>query len=298
MHFLLKDEPRTETLTRVEAMEPDLRAVTWLVFLDRNWGRDGLHTFFFLSGGDFAPQVLESLKHARLEREAAIFEHAMALFGSRFPVDETARQAFFAWSRPGRRSDSGGTIPNELNAFDHALMDDAHAFGSQEQLAERVGAYVESIPSLAAWANQAREKLTEEQRLNWLLSQLTVERDIRSETATWPRRYRQLLLIDMFNEELLNGGLHQFFFNSSGDYAPEVVAALRDFGLARHADAVQRSIDMFGQPYPLDRQMRFTHFKEWSDWDVKLNAPTEEIRDGEIEDTMLAIVKREGLLPR
>jgi len=300
---LLFKQERAETFAKIEALEPDLRALIWLVFLHDRWGRDGLHTYFFLYGGDFAPQVLQSLRHAKLDREAAIFSHAMALFGPHYPVAEEERKQFFAWGKPGRRVDEVTTIPNELNAFDHALMNDADAFGSREQLAERIAAYVERTASLTAWTDSARAKMTDEQRLDWLLQQLTVEsdnsEDIRAQIANWPKPYRQLFLLDLFNMEILNGGVHQFFFNSSGDFALEVVATMREVGLIRHADALQRAVDMFGRPYPSDREVRFGHFKEgWSDWDRKLNAPTDEIRDGEIDETMLAILKREGLMPQ
>lgn len=95
-------------------------------------------------------------------------------------------------------------------------------------------------------------------------------------------------------------GVHQFFANSSGDFAPEVVATMREVGLPRHADAVQRTIDMFDTPYPSDRDMRHErHFsKGWSDWDESLNAPTYEVDDGEIIGKMLDITKTEGLMPR
>lgn len=299
---LLFEDQRAETLARLEALEADLKALMWLCFLDQNWGRDGLHTFFFLSGGDFAPQVLAALRHAKMDREATVFSSAMALFGPVYPINEEERSKPFAWSQPGRRIDEFTTIPNELNAFDHALWDKGDEFGTQTAFAERISTYVEHTPSLLAWADKSRAQMSDGQRLNWLLRQLTVSswEDAGAEIAGWPKPYRQLFLLDLFNTEMLNGGVHQFFANSSGDFAIEVVATLREVGLLRHAEVLQRSIDMFDKPYPSDRNVRRERYfsKDWSDWDEKLNGPTADVDDGKVIEKMLEIAKQGGLLPQ
>ncbi len=69
-----------------------------------------------------------------------------------------------------------------------------------------------------------------------------------------------LYLLDLFNGEMLNGGVHQFFANTSGDLAQEVVVALREANLPKHADAVQKGVEMFASPYPVDRQIRGRYF--------------------------------------
>jgi hypothetical protein len=57
---------------------------------------------------------------------------------------------------------------------------------------------------------------------------------------------------------MLNGSVHQFFYNSAGRYAPEVVTAMRNIGLSTHADVVQRGIDIFRPPYSTDTAQRRT----------------------------------------
>jgi hypothetical protein len=290
---LIFEHERAETLAKIEATEPDLRALTWLAYLDEGLDRHNLHKVFVLNYGDFAPQILQSLQHARLEHEAAIFAQAMALFGPRYPLDQKEREPYFGpW----------GKHKHILNVFDHALMALAVSFGSRQRFAEQVTAYVERTPSLTAFADSSREKMTEEERLDWLLWHLPVTdwTNPRSAMAAWPTPYRQLFFLRIFNIEMQNGGVHQFFFNSSGDFAPEVVAAMREVGLLRHADALQRALDMFDKPYPSDNNERRRRYfeKDWSDWDEELNAPTYEVDDGEIGATMLAIAKHEGVLPR
>jgi hypothetical protein len=58
---------------------------------------------------------------------------------------------------------------------------------------------------------------------------------------------------------------------------------------------------MFASPYPVDRQIRSRYFfvnGETTEWDNKLDALTAEVDDGAIGAAMLAIAKREGLLPK
>ena len=71
--------------------------------------------------------------------------------------------------------------------------------------------------------------------------------------------------------EVDNGGLHQFFWNSTGVLAPEAVRAFRAIGLIEWADIVEEAMSFFGQPYPreqADRQKSLTdpltkNRKEW-----------------------------------
>ena len=67
---------------------------------------------------------------------------------------------------------------------------------------------------------------------------------------------RTLLAMEFFNAEFANGGVHQFFLNSSGAVAPEVYDAFRELGLERQAAIYKRGLDMFGSKYARDTQMR------------------------------------------
>lgn len=300
--MLRNPKERDAVLQQINALDPDVQALMWLSWLNDQWGRDGLHTFFFRDGGDHAPAVLAALRHAGLDREATVFAEAMALFGPNYPTDQAARERAFAWSRPGRRIDAYTTQPNEPNAFDRVLMRKAEEFGTQDSLAQRIAAYVESTPAARAWSERTRAHMSDEERLDWLLDRLAAMAQSASgaDLSTWPRAYRQLRLMAELNAEQLNGGVHQYFYNSSGDAAPETVAVLKEAGLPRHAAALQRSVDLFGTPYPTDTQARReSHFhKPWSDWDEKLNAATDDIDDGGLHEKMLEIAQLEHLLPR
>jgi hypothetical protein len=54
---------------------------------------------------------------------------------------------------------------------------------------------------------------------------------------------RVFLLILELESEVNNGGFHQYFYNSSGTLAPNVVDALKTIGAETTADIVQRAIN-------------------------------------------------------
>jgi hypothetical protein len=64
-------------------------------------------------------------------------------------------------------------------------------------------------------------------------------------------------LVDALEDEVNNGGFHQFFFNNAGDNTEETIQALEAIGAARMADIVRRAAAMFpgGMP-PKDRFLR------------------------------------------
>jgi Domain of unknown function (DUF4375) len=297
---------RAAALAKVEALEPNLRQLVWLVWVLRVWGSDpdeGMHTFFYLWGGDFAPQVKDALAKAGLTQQATAFTGIMDAFGPIYPLDQTTREKPFAWSQPATRIDEQTTQPQPLNAFDKRIIALGLQFGGRAEYGRALEGVVRGNPVLTAWASEARAAFPEDDRLRWLVRQLYVAapEDMAKRTASWPAPYRQLYMLDIFNAEMLNGSVHQFFSNSSGNLAPDVATALREAGLPKHAEAVEAGMAMFGSPYPVDRKRRGTFlFKDEksTDFDDKLYQLTGAVDDGEIGPAMLAIGKAAGILPR
>lgn len=60
-----------------------------------------------------------------------------------------------------------------------------------------------------------------------------------------------LYATSMFDGEVGNGGVQQFFDNSSGALAPTVRDALQDMLLSSYAHSVGKIIDAFGVPFPV-----------------------------------------------
>jgi hypothetical protein len=172
------------------------------------------------------------------------------------------------------------------------------AFGSAADLQAAIRSYIDRTPSLVEWARQARAKIGDEDRLSYLTDQLHAMDDATIDRL--PKPLKEIFVVDSFNAEMLNGGVHQYFFNSSGKYAPDAVLALRDLGLNGLADAVQRGIDMFSKPYPTDTaRRRQLHFgKDWSEWDERLSSLTDEVDDGTMTPALISLAKRENLLPK
>lgn len=56
--------------------------------------------------------------------------------------------------------------------------------------------------------------------------------------------------------DIKNGGLHQCFWNTTGMFAPEAVCGFEDLGLHDTKTVVQSAADLFGMPFPRNRQTR------------------------------------------
>ena len=56
--------------------------------------------------------------------------------------------------------------------------------------------------------------------------------------------------------EVVNGGLEQYFSNSTGILAPEAVLGFQRIGRLELAAALQNAMALLGEPYPRERQER------------------------------------------
>jgi hypothetical protein len=56
--------------------------------------------------------------------------------------------------------------------------------------------------------------------------------------------------------EVVNGGFHQFFSNTTGLLAPEAVEGFRAIGVVAWAEILAEAMWHFGTPYPRDRDER------------------------------------------
>ncbi len=65
--------------------------------------------------------------------------------------------------------------------------------------------------------------------------------------------------------EICNGGLHQFFSNSTGILAPESLAGFRAIGLLKWAAVLEEAMGFFGRPYPRERSARLERLSQMAD---------------------------------
>jgi hypothetical protein len=301
---------RDAYLAALAKIDPDVRRMVLLEFLRAQSGvgveLDALHTFFFLDGGDVAPEVGEALREAGMERQYRAFEEAMALFGPNYPLARTEREKNFAWSQPGTPIDAVTTIPQPLNAFDHKMLDASERFGSRREFEQALDAYVGATPFLTERVDRARDRLNLQTRLNWLTGKLQSRVDLyhspaelARSLAVLPNPYRTLAALSFFSDEYYNGGIEQFVMNSSGALAPDVAAGLRELGLRRDADVLDKVVGLFPPPYPVDRQQRQSLLRQHKDWDEMLTKATApEAEHGDLTGAMVDFAITEGILPR
>lgn len=89
---------------------------------------------------------------------------------------------------------------------------------------------------------------------DWLLKQgtgISIEDELIPETVTrLGRPHIHLYVTVIFDVEVANGGLPQFFENSSGALAPFVRDALQEMELGHYATIMAQIINAFGPEYP------------------------------------------------
>lgn len=269
-------DPPATFMASLAPLDADMRTLVLVDVLRDRLGRDGLHTFFFLSAAQHAPAIRDALAAGGLKREHELFVKALDLFGPDYPVDNEARAKRFSYS----------SLDTPLNDFDVKMMEIARSFASRDALAKAMVAYVERTPVLWQKIEAKRAQLGEVARLRYLNQALVLRNNLWDKTdaevvkalASLPTEHRTLLVMDIFNAEFSNGGVHQFFFNSSGTVAPEVYEAFRELGLERQAAIYKRALDMFPGKYLRDLQKRRDKFfsEEWGAWDERLQKLTDE----------------------
>ena len=83
---------------------------------------------------------------------------------------------------------------------------------------------------------------------------------------TLTKEARRVYLLSMFIGEMNNGGFDQFFFNSLGDLAPEILIELEAIGAMNSHRLLTQAMQIFGDtPYPRDRLLRQDKFLAFTD---------------------------------
>ncbi|WAJ72457.1 DMP19 family protein [Catenovulum adriaticum] len=68
----------------------------------------------------------------------------------------------------------------------------------------------------------------------------------------------QMYVLYWCQAEVLNGGLAQFFANSTGVIAPEAALALRSIGMLKMAEKLEIAMKLFGEVYERNRSKRIS----------------------------------------
>lgn len=90
--------------------------------------------------------------------------------------------------------------------------------------------------------------------------------------SLFPRDVQLLAATDYGKSDIENGGFHQFFYNHTGTYAPEMFEWFTRAGFPEAASTVKDAMAVFGEQFPRsqsERQRFLSTFSEddRSDWD-------------------------------
>ena len=237
------------------------------------------------------PLYLDVLDRRGMDAHAGILRAGLAAFE---PHRRTPKARYGQWS-DGR----GAILDPALDRRIKALGDE---FVALPDVREAAVAIVEGDPSLAERYEAERAGADDVARHTYLIGRLHEcldGEDMRASLAALPRAQADIVVVDLFNLEMLNGGVHQFFNNSSGDYAPDAAAALERMDLPEHAAAIRAGMAKFPAPYPVDRQKRLAVMRGFTEAeDEALHALTYVVDDGLIFDGIRRTAEAAGLWPR
>jgi len=256
---------------------------------------NGFINFFVGEPGVYIDEVLATLDSEGLKDHAMFIRQGRALFGSDYG---TAGQRYDHWS------DGHGTILDPI--LDTNLRALSTKFHALPNLVDEAEARINRSPDLKAIYEPLQASATDDDKLSYLTSGLIncltdamADNQEAALLTRLPASYARLVVVDLFNFEMLNGSVDQFFYNSSGDFAPEVVVALNAMGLKKHADAVQHGIDLFPKPYPTDTGKRRRFMSERGGaLDNALGDLTSIVDDGRIDPAMIQFAKAKDVLPK
>jgi Domain of unknown function (DUF4375) len=108
-----------------------------------------------------------------------------------------------------------------------------------------------ALPFLNSWTGQTTEELLSlegQYRTDSLV--LAFEQALQMKSAL-TKEEKVVLAIEALEREVNNGGFHQFFLNSSNEFASTVVSSLTEIGCPRTATLTQAAVNALGVEAPL-----------------------------------------------
>lgn len=112
-----------------------------------------------------------------------------------------------------------------------------------------------------------------DQELDANIGFILLDKEERKGLASFTQAERFVYAIEGMQREVNNGGWNQFFFNSSGALAFDLVPALQAVGSTKNLSIAERAVKVFGKPASLGEEDRAQHLVkitkdgEISPWD-------------------------------
>lgn len=110
-----------------------------------------------------------------------------------------------------------------------------------------------------------------------------------------PEIWRNLIVARLAYNDIGNGGLGQFFYNSTGDMAPEAVEGFIALGMPKAAQALETAMGSFGQPYSRDRDVRIAAIKAFPEVEIIGNYPSTHRRFADLDDVFSDCMENEAM---
>lgn len=293
-------------------LDPKVRSLLALTALLQGWYRHyppaKLFRHLFCGGwGNLAPEMIEALAAAGASKQVAVLREALGHFDERI------------WRNAFKRSDKFGGYWDPPNALAGAMIELGEAFGTRAELVRIAADHTAASSDLVAFCEAERRKLDEDERLGWLIETLIQRSDFRGDdalrrVAAIPNPYRALYLAAYAEFEIYNGGVSQYFTNSSGQLAPAAIETFETIGLPKQAAVIAKGVAMFPEPFPSDPGAYTSYVpgagksvdrepdeddRRWSkEWDRKLSRLTKSFGAWEpVREAIAAYAKREDAVP-
>ena len=100
-------------------------------------------------------------------------------------------------------------------------------------------------------------------------------------------KQKNLFAVHWTQSEIMNGGLGQFFSNSTGVLAPEAVEGFKAIGMPKCSSILSGAMKFFGEEYPRESSARENIFNDFYELHGEHDIPIEKYEDlmaTEIED--------------
>ena len=116
-----------------------------------------------------------------------------------------------------------------------------------------------------------------------------------------------IVIINELEMEINNGGFHQYYWNSSGNYANEVIKSLLEIGAPKTAEIVKIANSEFSNGIvPKERDKRIEELnliekkakEKWNSLDLKFYSPNKETGEYEVDlhsDLLIDYIKKNKL---
>ena len=288
------DSPiRERILGQLEGKSSAERDASLLALLQ--WHTKGTLPVFSITMYSAAPMFdtyLELLDRHELQEAADALRQARAAFA----VWDTSIQA-----RYNQWSDGRGTINSVL---DRKLRAASNAF---VRAGPAIDAKAEELAALDADFSERLQVMVaatpDETRFFYLADLVEAcvaaqARDFDTVVAELPKPLQNALFVNRFILETGNGGSHQYFFNQSGDDAPQFLTALIDLGLEQQAQDFAAAMAVIATPYPTDTETRRAIIATLSeDQDEALYQPTWIMDTPDLYSAMDQVLKDNGYWP-